>query len=87
MLHYVIVGMGAAGIAASEAIRRRDPQGEILLISEEAEGYYSRPGLAYVLTGEINEKQLFPFMEADFRRLNLHWLNAHVARLHPATAC
>jgi NADPH-dependent 2,4-dienoyl-CoA reductase/sulfur reductase-like enzyme len=71
MQQYVIIGAGAAGAAAAEAIRSRDEQGKILLVSEEPEGYYSRPGLAYVLTGELTEKQLFPFSPQDFRRLNI----------------
>ena len=43
---YLIVGTGAAGIAAAETIRGQDPGGEILLLGEESHGYYSRPGLA-----------------------------------------
>ncbi|MEJ2758486.1 MAG: hypothetical protein P8046_08415 [Anaerolineales bacterium] len=53
---YVIVGMGAAGIAAAEAIRSQDQQGEIICISAEKEGYYSRPGLAYYLSKELGIK-------------------------------
>ena len=80
---YLIVGMGAASIAAAEAIRSRDPGGEILLVSEEGDGYYSRPGLAYYLSGEVPEQQLFPFTEDDFDRLHLRRLHARVASLQP----
>ncbi len=85
MRRYVIVGSGAAGIAASEAIRCNDASGEILLISDDPHGYYSRPGLAYFLTGEIDEKMLFPFSENDFRRLGVRRLNARAQRIHPDT--
>jgi NADPH-dependent 2,4-dienoyl-CoA reductase/sulfur reductase-like enzyme len=78
---YVIVGMGAAGIAAAEAIRSQDPDGEILLVSEEPHGYYSRPGLAYYLTGELPERMLHPFGEGDFRRLNLRRQQARVTSI------
>ena len=71
MTHYLIVGTSVAGIAAAETIRAHDPQGEITLVGEEPDGYYSRPGLAYLLTGEIPEYQLYPFQEKDFRRLKL----------------
>lgn len=81
---YVIIGAGAAGMAAAETIRRRDPGGEILLVSDEAEGYYSRPGLAYVLTGELKEKLLFPFSPADFQRLKITHLHARAERIYPA---
>lgn len=64
---YVIVGAGVAGIAAAEAISRLDPAGEILLIGDEPHRFYSRPGLAYYLTGELPEKQLFLPQERQFR--------------------
>jgi len=83
MKTYLIVGSGAAGIAAVEAIRSLDQQGRIVLISEEPEGYYSRPGLAYFLTGELGERQLYPFSESDFRRLEVEWVNERVIRLVP----
>ncbi len=75
---YLIVGMGAAGIAAAETIRHEDPGGDILLVSEDQHGYYSRPGLAYYLTGEVPESLLHPFDERDFQRLDLRRLHAHV---------
>jgi nitrite reductase (NADH) large subunit len=80
---YVIVGAGAAGIAAAESIRGQDPSGEILLVGAESYGYYSRPGLAYFLTGEISEKFLFPFNGHDFDRLRLQRLHARVVALLP----
>ncbi len=80
---YVIVGTGAAGIAAAETIRSLDPGGDILLVSEEPHGYYSRPGLAYYLTGEVPERLLFPFTMRDFDRLHLRRLHARVAALQP----
>lgn len=80
---YLIVGAGAAGIAASEAIREQDPAGEILMVSDDPHGYYSRPGLAYYLTGEMSERWLYPFSEEDFARLRLQRLPARVTRLHP----
>jgi NAD(P)H-nitrite reductase large subunit len=83
MRRYVIIGTGAAGISASEAIRCHDQSGEILLIGDERQGFYSRPGVAYFLNGEISEQQLYPFTPQDFRRLNVRMLNAKVTRLHP----
>jgi NADPH-dependent 2,4-dienoyl-CoA reductase/sulfur reductase-like enzyme len=80
---YLIVGLGAAGVAAGEAVRHLDPAGEILLISDDPHGYYSRPGLAYYLTGELAKSWLPPFSEADFRRLDLRRLQARAVELHP----
>jgi NAD(P)H-nitrite reductase large subunit len=55
---YLIIGNGAAGATAAEAIRAADAQGEITLLSAEPYPMYSRPGLAYVLTSEIPELQV-----------------------------
>lgn len=80
---YVIIGSGAGGIAAAESIRSHDAGAEIVLISEEKYGYYSRPGLAYYLTGELNEGQLYPFKVKDFQGLGLRRHIARVVRVHP----
>lgn len=83
MRNYIIIGTGAAGIAAAEAIRCQDPGAKILMIGEEPQGYYSRPGLAFYLTGEIDERQLYPFNEQDFRRLDVQIQHARVVRINP----
>jgi NAD(P)H-nitrite reductase large subunit len=83
MNQYVIIGAGAAGVAAAEAIRGQDSSGKITLLSEEAPGYYSRPGLAFYLTGELPESQLFPFTSQDFLRLGVQPLHAQAVRIHP----
>jgi NAD(P)H-nitrite reductase large subunit len=53
------------------------------LLSEEAHGYYSRPGLAYFLTKEMNEAQLFPFSNTDFQRLGVRPHKARVVKITP----
>jgi NAD(P)H-nitrite reductase large subunit len=78
---YVIIGAGAAGVAAAEAIRSQDSSARIYLVCEEAEGYYSRPGLAFYLTGELPESQLFPFTAQDFRRLEVQLVHGRAVRI------
>ncbi len=75
---YLIVGNGAAGLAAAEAIRRGDPSGEVTIVTEEPHAFYSRPGLAYYLTGVIPEKQLFSRPESEYRQLRIGRIVAHV---------
>ena len=58
MTHYVIIGSSIAGQSAAEAIRERDAAATITIVSEEAHGFYSRPGLAYLLRGDIPEKHV-----------------------------
>ena len=71
MTNYIIVGSGAAGIAAAEAIRKNDRQGTIRVFTNDPYLYYSRPGLAYLLAGEIPQFQLFPFHKNYFKELNI----------------
>ncbi|MGC8855289.1 MAG: NAD(P)/FAD-dependent oxidoreductase, partial [Anaerolineae bacterium] len=66
-MRYVILGSGVAGVSAMEAIRSVDREGEIVLVAEDPHGFYSRPGLAYYLTGEIPESQLFPRRSQDWK--------------------
>jgi NADH dehydrogenase FAD-containing subunit len=84
IMKYVIIGSGVAGIAAIEAIRSvlPSPQGkgqgegdaEIIMIGNDPYGFYSRPGLAYYLTGELHDKVLFPRTADDYRRMNFRYV-------------
>ncbi len=80
---YLIVGQGVAGIAAAEAIRSADASGAITLLSDDPHGYYSRPGLAYYLTGEIPRSHLFPWREENFHRLRLQRVHGQAIDLDP----
>jgi NAD(P)H-nitrite reductase large subunit len=84
MQRYVIIGSGAAGISAAEAIREKDRSGEITILGEERFGYYSRPGLAYFLSGEIPEHFLYPFSPEDYRRLGVQIRHERVTRIDRA---
>ncbi|MCO5198971.1 MAG: FAD-dependent oxidoreductase [Anaerolineae bacterium] len=57
-MRYLIIGNGAAGVTAAETIRQYDPVGEVVIVSAEKTPMYSRPGLAYVLTGDIPPQQV-----------------------------
>jgi len=78
---YVMVGNGPAGVSAAEAVRGRDPSADILIVGEEKVGFYSRPGLAYLLTGTVPESHLFSRREAEYRRHGLRRLVGRVVRI------
>ncbi|NJC96298.1 MAG: hypothetical protein C3F07_07070 [Anaerolineales bacterium] len=85
-MRYVIIGSGVAGLAAIEAIRAMHPSpdergAEIIMIGDDPHGYYSRPGLAYYLTGELHDKALFPRTADDYRRMNFRYVRGRVARI------
>jgi NADPH-dependent 2,4-dienoyl-CoA reductase/sulfur reductase-like enzyme len=84
MTSYVIIGTGPAGVAAAQAIRSQDHRATIQLVGEEPFGYYSRPGLAYYLTGEIPEKGLFPYTPKEFKQFDLRFVQARLSAIHPA---
>ncbi len=80
-MKHVIIGAGVAGFAAIEAIRSLDKTGEIIMVSDDPHGYYSRPGLAYYLTGELHDKALYPRTQEDYKKLNFKYLKGRVTRI------
>jgi NAD(P)H-nitrite reductase large subunit len=67
----VIVGNGAAGATAAQVIRGHDATAEIRIVGGEDHPFYSRPGLAYLLTGMIPEKRLYSRPDSDFARAGI----------------
>ena len=80
-MRYVIIGAGVAGFAAIEAIRTVDKVGEIIMVSDDPHGYYSRPGLAYYLSGEVHDKTLYPRTQEDYKKLKFSFLKGRVTRI------
>ena len=80
-MRYVIIGTGVAGVSAVEAIRGVDRGAEIVMVGDDPHGYYSRPGLAYFLTGELHDKALFPKTREEYARLNFKFMNTRVTEI------
>jgi len=80
-MRYVIIGAGVAGFAAVEAIRSLDSNSEVVMVSDDPHGFYSRPGLAYYLTGELDDKALYPRARNDYRDLALSFVQGRVKRI------
>jgi NAD(P)H-nitrite reductase large subunit len=78
---YLIIGMGVAGISAAEAIRTQDPDGEVTLLNRDGDGFYSLPGLAYLLSGEVAEDGLSPWTAEDFRRIGARRVQGEAIRI------
>ncbi|MGA9193388.1 MAG: FAD-dependent oxidoreductase [Anaerolineales bacterium] len=79
---YLIVGHGAAGLAAARTIRARDDTGAITILTDEPHRFYSRPGLAYLLSGDIPERQLYSVPDELYRRLHIGVRVGSVAAIH-----
>jgi nitrite reductase (NADH) large subunit len=83
MTHCVILGMGTAGLSAAEAIRRYQPSARITMISDDPYGYYSRPGLAYVLSHELTRAHLFPMTRGRWNQLAIQHIRARAVQIDP----
>lgn len=68
-MNYVIIGNSASGIAAIEAIREYDNNGEITVISDEPYFNYSRPLISYLL-GKKVAPEAMAFREKNFYKDN-----------------
>lgn len=78
---YAVIGFGVAGFAAIEAIRSVEKTGEIVWVGDDPHGFYSRPGLAYFLTGELHDKALYARTADEFSRLKFRFIRAHVSSI------
>ena len=81
---HVLVGGGPATLAAAQAIRGADADAEIVVVCGDPHGFYSRPGLAYYLTGELPERRLSAFSPAELRSLGIDWIGETAAGIEPA---
>ena len=84
MRRYLIIGSGAAGMSAAENIRRLDPTSAVHVVTNDPFGYYSRPGLAYYLTGDLPREQLFPFHNSHWAEIGVRVTKAKAENLDPA---
>lgn len=68
-MKYLIIGNGAAGIAAAEKIRKLEYSGEIIILTSEKYDVYSKCLLPDFLSGRISEENMF-IREKDFYEKN-----------------
>ncbi|MDO8602645.1 MAG: FAD-dependent oxidoreductase [Candidatus Omnitrophota bacterium] len=66
-MQYVIIGSSAAGISAVEAIRTKDKDSKITVISDEKKPLYSRCLISYLLAGTIDEKKIWYRKDSFFK--------------------
>ncbi len=82
-MKYVIIGTGVAAISAIDAIRSVDSDNGITVIGADPHGYYSRPGLAYYLSGETSKNDLFPFEKHYLKRHHVRLIHAQATQILP----
>jgi NAD(P)H-nitrite reductase large subunit/ferredoxin len=83
LTRYLVLGNGAAGISAAEEIRRRDPRGQITILTHEPYPAYSRPGIAYLILDQVSEHHLISRLPEHYERLGLQLVYGRATRLDP----
>lgn len=66
---YLIIGNSAAGVSAAEAIRSRDGQGSIIIVSREPYAAYGRPLISYMIEGKT-QREVMDLKAQDFYERN-----------------
>jgi len=78
-MNYVIIGNSFAGLFATEAIRRTDPEGEIHIVSREPQHVYSRAMIHEMLAGVVQEPMVY-LRDWDFyQKMRVHALLGRTA--------
>ncbi|MBI5787087.1 MAG: NAD(P)/FAD-dependent oxidoreductase, partial [Candidatus Niyogibacteria bacterium] len=67
VIDYLIIGGGIAGTAAAEAIRSKDSEGSVAVVSAEPHFLYSRVLLPEFVKGEVGLDKVMLRSEADYR--------------------
>ncbi|HYN01584.1 MAG TPA: NAD(P)/FAD-dependent oxidoreductase [Vicinamibacteria bacterium] len=83
-VHYVILGNGVAGMEAALALRSRDEEARITLVSAEHDHFFSRPALMYVFAGQTSLRDTEPYDRGLYERLRFERVSRRVASLDAA---
>ena len=80
-LRYLIIGNSAAGVFAAETIRGLDPNGQIIMISNEDCLPYSRCLTSYYLGNEISEEMMYIRDKAFYPETGIDFQVGYVVRV------
>lgn len=84
MKQYVIIGNSAAGVAAVEAIRQKDKESKVVVVSDEEYFSYCRCLISNYLAGQIQEDKIIYRSDNFYRDNNVELLlNKKVTRVDP----
>jgi NADPH-dependent 2,4-dienoyl-CoA reductase/sulfur reductase-like enzyme len=70
-VQHVILGNGVAGMEAALALRARDAEARVTLVSAEHDHFFSRPALMYVFAGQTSLRDTEPYDRRLYERLRL----------------
>lgn len=78
---YIIVGDGAAGTTAAQALRTADAAATIAILSDDPHAAYYRAALTNFLLGELREEQIWAVPPSFYDELSIHRALVRVARV------
>lgn len=81
LLKTIIIGNGAAGLAAVRSFRKYDAKSPITIISKEGGDAYSRVLLPYILRGKLPYDKLFLPYAKELRRFGVEYIESEVLSL------
>lgn len=88
MKEFVIIGNSAAGIAAIEAIRKKDLDSKVTVVTDEDYPAYCRCLISYYLANDIKEDKIFYRPENFYKENNIELLlNKKAVRVNPKKNC
>jgi NADPH-dependent 2,4-dienoyl-CoA reductase/sulfur reductase-like enzyme len=74
----VIIGNGVAGMEAALAVRARQPDWQITIVSEESDHFFSRTALMWVFSGQMSHRDIEPLERDAYARLGFRRVRARV---------
>jgi len=83
-MHYAIVGNGVCGMEAALALRGRDAEGRITIVSDEHDHFFSRPALMYVFAGQTSLRDVEPYDRGLYERMAFASVRRRVKRVDAA---
>jgi NADPH-dependent 2,4-dienoyl-CoA reductase/sulfur reductase-like enzyme/pSer/pThr/pTyr-binding forkhead associated (FHA) protein len=76
---YLIIGDGAAGTTAAQAIRAADSSATVAILSDDPHAAYFRAALTNYLLGELREEQIWAVPPTFYDEFAIHRIMARVA--------
>ena len=80
-MHYVILGNGVCGMEAALALRAREADARITLVSDEHDHFFSRPALMYVFAGQTSLRDTEPYDHGLYERMRFDRVRKRVASI------
>ncbi len=79
-----ILGNGVAGVTAAETIRSKDKGSEIVIITSEPHGFYSRPRLIDLISGKASAQQITIHAAPWYEKNNIGFMpSTRIERIDP----